>query len=267
MGLQDFLSVWPVTCASVTAFLLIPLLCRVMSGKERWNVRCGKRVVARVPLSFASKYLRNPLNLLDYEQKVTKAIDQGRVKGADGQEYTLYTLTGEWWGIPWKATFNMKYTEDGGFHSTVVPRKENNYERVVTSMIYIDGGFTLSPTDDGESKEQECQIFHYEAYRFTWFFPLLWVFALAWKQWHCRGMEEEMKTLKQALEIAYKAGPKDGGGEAAMCPKSAQAHFRSNKYQVSDYIKESVMCTPYHRPALPLDFVQMTADAEDVNVR
>lgn len=158
-------------------------------------VRNAKKVhlSPEVPRSHASQYIRNVGNLPDYEQKVTKAVVNER-----RSDCTYYTLSGWWFGMPWKATFNMRWRDDGGFDSVVVKPPVGWARRLVASLIYIDGGFSLSGDDDGST-----WVCHYENYGWPVLFPFLWAVIPIWRHWHLRGMQEEMGVIKQAMELSW----------------------------------------------------------------
>lgn len=228
----------------------------------------------------------------------------------------FYTLRGWWFGLPWKASFSMRYLDNGGFHSDVVAKKEG-WARFVARLVWIDGGFTLSAEPDGTT-----WVCHYENYRWPLWFPFAWVYAPIWKRWHLRGMEEEMKCIKDAMELSYgihktehpeaaaamavkaqrvaagddvsdgtasdpaarrdtpgadpapgltnqrgvrrrnrderrKSGshPESLSAQAAVptrpsVPDKVSTYLRAHKYEGSSYVKEKVLCMPYHRPPI-----------------
>lgn len=183
-----------------------------------------KRVNVSAPVTVVSTYLRTVANLPTYEQKVVASLLVGPVDGGDSAGATAaptspnvhlfggshsvsepprlsrikYTLFGFWVGLPWRATFTMTHTRDGGFHSTLTPLSPT-YTGAVAVLLDITGGFVLGPRRDGAPG---TRIVHYERYEWPAAYPLL-LWGRRWvRRWHAEGMDVEMRVLRREVEAA-----------------------------------------------------------------
>lgn len=93
-----------------------------------------RSILVSAPRERVSEYLRDINRLADYEQKV----DRCSVSYPD-KETAMAEVSGRYFGLPWKGSFRMVYTRDGGYQSEMV---RGPFKRVT-------GGFTLRSVTGG----------------------------------------------------------------------------------------------------------------------
>lgn len=205
--------------------VIVPAAHFVFYPRARAVVFGIKRVNVNAPLAVVSAYLRTLANLPTYEPKVVASLLIGPVDDGGGASVETaplsttatrvgdflrsaqppppappikYTLFGFWVGLPWRATFTMTPTRNGGFHSALAPLS-SNYSGAVAVLLRITGGFVLGPRRDGAPG---TRIVHYERYDWPAAYPLLLWGGRMVRRWHEEGMEVEMGVLRRELEVA-----------------------------------------------------------------
>lgn len=210
---------------ALIGLVIIPTAHVIVYPRARAVVFGIKRVNVNAPVAVVSAYLRTVANLPTYEQKVVASLLVGPADGGGragaaaspsspkaprvyGSVHSVpppppasrikYTLFGFWVGLPWRATFTMTPTRDGGFHSALAPLSPT-YTGAVAVLLGITGGFVLGPRRDGVPG---TRIVHYERYEWPAAYPLL-LWGGRWvRRWHNEGMEVEMGVLRREVEAA-----------------------------------------------------------------
>ena len=121
-------------------------------------------------------YLRELKNIAVYEKKVETV----KVTGPDGDS-TEIDISGKFLGLPWRGTFSVNFTPDGGFRSTMTrgPLKK------------MTGGFHLRPVSGGTI------VTHEEQYQFP--LPLRPMTRLI-RRWLEHTMDVELRVIKEGAE-------------------------------------------------------------------
>jgi len=130
-----------------------------------------RKIHIPVPQSKVAAYLRNVGNLAKYESKVETCIDS-----YPDSNTAIAEVRGRYLGLPWKGTFRIEFTSDGGFRSRMThgPLKT------------MRGGFQLKVQNGG------TLLTHYEQY----FFPtFVRPFYLLIRRWLARNMDAELKII------------------------------------------------------------------------
>ncbi|GAB0494176.1 hypothetical protein MMPV_005466 [Pyropia vietnamensis] len=209
---------------ALLGLVILPTTHFIVYPRARTVVFCVKRVNVSAPVTVVSAYLRDVANLPTYEQKVVASLLIGPADAEDragaaaappstnehpfGCSLSVpepprlssikYTLFGFWVGLPWRATFTMTHTRDGGFHSALAPLSPT-YTGAVAVLLGITGGFVLGPRRDGVPG---TRIVHYERYEWPAAYPLM-LWGRRWvRRWHAEGMDVEMRVLRREIEAA-----------------------------------------------------------------
>lgn len=196
-----------------------------------------EKVLVNVPKSIASSFIRDIANLPIYEQKVHSShLRKTPQQQQQKHKHQIYTLCGGWCGLPWTATFDMRYTANGGFHSRIVSYKPG-YKGVTASLLGIIGGFSLRDVGGGNTS-----VAHYEKYVWPGWYPLLWIPGMKglWRKWHERGMVVEMQTIKIAME-AYE-------GNQGVMPEKLGRTLLNCHLTFDRYLREVVTGVKYALP-------------------
>ena len=143
-------------------------------------LKVTRQTRVNAPPSFAAKYLRDISNLPEYEQKVEKCV-----ASYPDEATATADVAGRFMGLPWKASFHMEFTDDGGFRSRMTKGP----------LGRMQGGFVLKPVSGG------VQITHYEEYGFSVLlapiYPLI-------RRWLGRSMEVELGLIKEGVERLHR---------------------------------------------------------------
>ncbi|KAK1861538.1 hypothetical protein I4F81_004122 [Pyropia yezoensis] len=233
---------------ALLSLVIVPAAHFIIYPHARSVVFGIKRVNVNAPVAVVSAYLRTVANLPTYEQKVVASLLVGPVNGGGKAGAAVapwspnaqrvggsahgalrsppaprikYTLFGFWVGLPWRATFTMTPTRDGGFHSALAPLSPS-YTGAVAVLLGITGGFVLGPRRDGVPG---TRIVHYERYEWPAAYPLL-LWGARWvRQWHEEGMEVEMGVLQREVEAAAAAAAgaavAEGQGGGLVAPSQS----------------------------------------------
>jgi len=147
---------------------------------NRAVVNVSRRIHVNAPPETVSRYLRDISNLAEYEQKVVSVREE--YPDADSAKAEVI---GRFIGFPWKGTFEMRWTPDGGFESRMT-------EGPLTDMC---GGFHLRRVQGGTI------LTHYEQYGFPGLLRPLYPFL---RRWLGRSMDVELGVIKEAVERTHR---------------------------------------------------------------
>jgi hypothetical protein len=162
---------------ALVAVVLLHAAVRLVCGPTLGVRACASREVA-APLATCSAWLRDAGNLVRYEQKVTSCVvDAVRDGGC------TYRCTGWFFGVPWRATFDLRHTRDGGFSSFAHGTPD-----------LVTGGFVLAPAG------VRTRVTHWEHYQLPWWIPFLWAVRPRVEAWLAQTLEVEMDVVARSLE-------------------------------------------------------------------
>jgi hypothetical protein len=136
----------------------------------------SRKIMVSASRESVRTYLRELNHMTDYEQKV----DSVRVTGPEGNAADI-DVTGKFMGLPWKGTFSVSFTADGGYRSSMTrgPLKK------------MTGGFHLRPVAGGTI------VTHDEQYQLP--LPLRPLSPFI-RRWIDRSMEVELRVIKEGAE-------------------------------------------------------------------
>lgn len=139
-----------------------------------------KKILVSAPKESVALYLRDLKNLAEYESKV-KSVEVSYPDADSG----LVEVSGRFLGLPWKGSFKMEFTRDGGFRS----------EMVRGPLSKMTGGFHLRPVLGG------TLVTHDEQYQFGVFLRPL---SFLLKRWLNRTVELELGAIKEGAERVHR---------------------------------------------------------------
>lgn len=139
----------------------------------------SRQILVSAPKDSVELYLRDLKNLAVYEQKVD------RVEVTQEETGGLVEVQGKFLGIPWRGSFRMDYTRDGGYRSEMV---RGPIRRVV-------GGFHLRPVTGGTI------VTHDEQYLFP---ALLRPLTFLLRGWLAHSLELELGVIKEGAERLHR---------------------------------------------------------------
>ncbi len=140
-----------------------------------------RKIMISAPKESVRLYLRDLKNMQDYEQKVAQVVDVSYPDENSG----FAELEGRFFGLPWRGSFKMEFTRDGGFRS----------EMTKGPLKKATGGFHLRPVTGG------TVVTHDEHYQFPFLMkPLAW----AARGWLARSLELELGVIKEGAERLHR---------------------------------------------------------------
>lgn len=180
--------------AALLAAWLIPAVLARRRGPQL-AVAASQTVHVDCPPGPCSSWICDARNLPRYEEKVQRCT----VFEVEGQ--IRYTCTGRFCGLPWRGTFSLHPTPDGGFHSVMVegPHRGN-----------ASGGFRLSPVPEG------TRITHYERYVLSVWLPYAALLQPWIQRWLEATMATEMCTIQSLLEAQDPRRSRDPSRQRVM---------------------------------------------------
>eukprot|EP00756_Hemistasia_phaeocysticola_P046712 Hpha_TRINITY_DN2051_c0_g1::TRINITY_DN2051_c0_g1_i1::g.83084::m.83084 len=225
------LSTWVGLFAWAVYFVVVvgaPLMHFVRRGPMLWIVNTVD-VDVDAPKSICQRFIRDARNLDQYEQKV-----QGCEVKYPTEDGCQFTLSGDWFGLPFTKSFQLIYKPDGGFHSQMI----HDGGEWLPWILRVDGagGFKLT-----ELSATSTRVIHYEKYAFPVSLPLLFLVAGAFTSWHLRGMEVEMGLIREQMVRLHQAGDTSAPTYARQLLTPEKRNFYSQKYTVFSYIKEAFL--------------------------
>ena len=164
-------------------------------------------------LERCSAHIRDVRNLTDYEQKVRRSETVQATE--DG---CIYQARGFVFGWPWKATFDLHHTDDGGFHSTIIRGP----------MPGMSGGFTLRALGDGRTEMR-----HHEDHPWPWWSPGVWMLGAPLTAWMGRTLEIELEVIKRSIEWSEGQQAQD-----SVLSEAQQRVLRSQRYTLRSWVAE-----------------------------
>lgn len=139
-----------------------------------------RSILISAPRESVSEYLRDLSRLADYEQKV----DRCTVSYPD-RETAMAEVSGRYFGLPWRGSFRMVYTQDGGYQSEML---RGPFKRVT-------GGFQLRSVTGGTWLTHEE---HYQLpFTFKFLVPVL-------RRWLRRTIDVELGVIKEGAELLHR---------------------------------------------------------------
>lgn len=135
----------------------------------------SRQILISAPRDSVQEYLRDLSQIADYEEKVDAVDLQPRDNGG------VVDATGRFLGLPWKGTFDVEYTRDGGYRGVMV---SGPLKRMECRM-------TLRPVTGGTMLE------HGEVYELPLF--LRPVSSLV-RRWLDSTLETELGFIKEGAE-------------------------------------------------------------------
>jgi hypothetical protein len=141
----------------------------------------SRQILISAPKESVRLYLRDLNNMSEYEKKVDRVNDVAYPDDESG----MVDVQGKWFGLPWRGSFKMEFTRDGGFRS----------EMVRGPLPKMNGGFHLRPVSGG------TMLTHDEHYHFPLFMKPLAFFA---KGWLARSIELELGVIKEGAERLHR---------------------------------------------------------------
>ena len=203
-----------------------------------------EKIVVNVPASVASSFLRDVRHLPVYEQKVhsSRLLPRGEVSTSP-EEHQRYMLAGGWCGLPWRATFSMRFLSNGGFHSRLVPLSPGCRGVTATLLVGIVGGFALRALPG----DAVTAVAHYEKYIWPAWYPALQLPGMPalWARWHRRGMAVEMQALKIAIEAYHR--------NSSVLPAHLARTLVRSHLNFARFLREVLTGVEYTLPDMPLD--------------
>lgn len=229
----------------IVVLVAVPLYLRFVKNIKNFDLSASRKVAVSCRQSTAQRYIRDVSNLEDYEMKVLKSSVVQTYGGKDHepnhgkastQEADLdYALQGYAMGIWWQAVFSMRFLSCGGFWSQC---KGGPISRLLPKGS-PSGGFMLRKIDDTKT-----MVIHTEKYLLPYGTPFGWIIAPLWRGWLGRSMEVEMEIIKESLELIEAS--EDLRDSASRLPEHhpAVVRFRSKRYGLPDYIRETLLGSP-----------------------
>ncbi|MBI4423157.1 MAG: SRPBCC family protein [Elusimicrobia bacterium] len=141
----------------------------------------NRSILISAPREHVSEYLRDISRLSDYEQKVDHCTVTYPDKGT-----ALAEVSGRYFGLPWRGSFKMSYTRDGGYHSEML--RGRPFKRAT-------GGFQLRTVSGG------TWITHEEQYHLPLTFRFLRPVV---RRWLARTIEKELGVIKEGAERLHR---------------------------------------------------------------
>lgn len=135
----------------------------------------SRKIMISAPRDSVQEYLRDLRQIADYEEKVDAVDLKPREDGA------LVDAQGRFLGLPWKGTFDVQYTRDGGYRGVMV---EGPLKRMECKM-------TLRPVTGGTLLE------HGEEYELPLFLRPVSGFV---RRWLDQTLEAELGCIKEGAE-------------------------------------------------------------------
>lgn len=140
-----------------------------------------RRIMISAPKESVRLYLRDLANMAEYEQKVDAVQDVSYPDEDSG----LVDVRGRFFGLPWRGSFKMEFTRDGGFRS----------EMTRGPLKKMTGGFHLRAVTGG------TVLTHDEHYHF----PLaMRPLAYLAKGWLARTLDTELAVIKEGAERLHR---------------------------------------------------------------
>jgi hypothetical protein len=141
----------------------------------------SRKILISAPKESVRLYLRDLANMAEYEQKVDKVSD---VTYPDDQT-GFVEVQGKFLGLPWRGSFKMEFTRDGGFRG----------EMVRGPIKKVTSGYHLRPVSGG------TVITHDEQYEFPF---VLRPLAFLAKSWVSHSMDLELGVIKEGAERLHR---------------------------------------------------------------
>ena len=140
-----------------------------------------RKILVSAPKEHVSEYLRDLSRLADYGQKV----DSRTVAYTDPHS-AVAEISGRCLGLPWRGSFRMKYTNDGGYRSDMIKGPP---------LKSAACGFHLRPVTGG------TVLTHDEQYHLP---SVLRPFRGFLERWLVRTMEVELAVIKEESERLHR---------------------------------------------------------------
>ena len=135
-----------------------------------------RQILVSAPKESVRRYLRDLRKFSEYGPKLSE------VNVAEtGADTGVVDVQGKFMAVPWRGSFNVEFTQDGGYRREMV-------RGPLPKMV---GGFHLRSVSGGTviTQEQQCQL------------PLpLRPLAFIWRRWLDSAMERELHVIKEGAE-------------------------------------------------------------------
>jgi hypothetical protein len=135
----------------------------------------SREIMISAPRDSVRLYLQDPRNVAQYESKVSSL----QVSAGEGGRFQAQ-CAGSFFGIPWKAGFDIELTTDGGYRAEMAGGSLRRMSSVY-QLRAVTGGTILR---------------HEEHYQFG----LLRVAAPLLRAWIAQTMELELRVIKEEAE-------------------------------------------------------------------
>jgi hypothetical protein len=103
----------------------------------------SRQILISAPRDSVMEYLRDLSQIAHYEEKVDAVELKPHEEGA------LVDASGRFLGLPWKGTFEVRYTKDGGYRGVMVSGPLRRMECVMT-LRPVTGGTMLEHAEQYE---------------------------------------------------------------------------------------------------------------------